>query len=1098
VNPDSQIDRLNYEVMDGDFLNGPLLESFHNGVSNVDDGPLRQFVTHNPVYHLRSYVDGVPRCELGNHNPIPIVPGSWDLLGGQSPDPVLTEFSFLTPESPETTLYDIRIMMGFSEHSMRTVLHLASATISEISNYSFVAYDFERIQLIASSTPGGDSDTLLSMGDPYDESNHVIVPIDGQLSAQLVTLLDFQTTYVSLADATILGTPSTVDDCNLNNLPDDLELADGLGQDLNLNGVLDECDSDFNDDCEDRFVIFDGTTPFTNAGATTDGELDDACSDNTYGDIWYNYEATCTGLLIVETCDDFGNLNLVVYDGIDCPASAGTILGCANGDLSTPNDVACTGLDGSVSVSVTAGNLYNIRVGHWDNADTPDVVSGLLGITCLPAGQGACCESDSVTCNVTDQSSCENGGGAWAGPFTTCNSNPCPPLNDDCENRIEIFDGTTAFDAIGATTDGPDHAPHYPGGCNVTLDIWYNYEATCTGTLTVDTCLSADPLTDNTELAVYDGLGCPFSTDLPLACNDDNIIACGIFGPSSVSLDVTTGNSYKIRVGTWDSGTTAATAGVINIACEDTGSCCENQVCTRDVQAVDCNGTFYGGLNCIDDSIVCPPDNDLCEDRIEIFDGTTAFTNEGALTGPEGPASCAHLTGDTWYNYEATCTGILNVNTCLSLGEDNDDSAIAVYDGIACPAMIANELGCNAFNTDACGGFGPSSVTVNATQGDLYKIRIGKRHPAVDAPEGIVEISCYPTTNNDCEDRLTITDGTTPYSNAGATTDGKTLSICRPADDIWYNYEASCTGTLTINNCTATGDTLIAVYDGSACTPDDSTLLACLDDGCPTGFASVGEISVTEGNQYKIRLGMWSSDGGLSVGDLVLGCEPDTPAIDVIPNAAGGVSSRAIELDFTPVIEGPGIPFAIRATSQCTGAVGYASLRNIDENDGGGVLVNVAEVTDGDDDCSVDAEFNTASVWGGTGGRLIIVGSVITPESLFDLELVTACAGASGTVGASTSTTACTWQYGDTEGNGGSNSFSGDLVKVFQNLSTVTSLPGWQGPDAGYEVDIEGPNPDDVPDVDLAFSDDLVAVFQSIPTVAGATFNGTVCPGTCP
>lgn len=40
---------------------------------------------------------------------------------------------------------------------------------------------------------------------------------------------------------------STVDDCNLNAIPDECDVADGTSEDCNTNGVPDECDTDCND-----------------------------------------------------------------------------------------------------------------------------------------------------------------------------------------------------------------------------------------------------------------------------------------------------------------------------------------------------------------------------------------------------------------------------------------------------------------------------------------------------------------------------------------------------------------------------------------------------------------------------------------------------------------------------------------------------------------------------------------------------------------------------------------------------------------------------------------------------------------------------------
>ncbi|TDJ70362.1 MAG: hypothetical protein E2O39_10140, partial [Planctomycetota bacterium] len=58
-----------------------------------------------------------------------------------------------------------------------------------------------------------------------------------------------------------------------------------------------------NDDCACAIPIFDGVTPFSTLLATTDGPVDLNCQfdGQTYHDIWFVYEATCTGELEVST-----------------------------------------------------------------------------------------------------------------------------------------------------------------------------------------------------------------------------------------------------------------------------------------------------------------------------------------------------------------------------------------------------------------------------------------------------------------------------------------------------------------------------------------------------------------------------------------------------------------------------------------------------------------------------------------------------------------------------------------------------------------------------------------------------------------------------
>ena len=124
-----------------------------------------------------------------------------------------------------------------------------------------------------------------------------------------------------------------------------------------------------------------------------------------------------------------------------------------------------------------------------------------------------------------------------------------PPSNDACADSIAIFDGLTPFDTLGSTTDGlPTNGV---GDCavfgdpQIYNDIWFDYTATCDGTLTVSTCNDGDPLTGDaafdTKIAIYEGCGagCPLRGN-EFACDDD---APGCAGFSSrVTAPVTAGN----------------------------------------------------------------------------------------------------------------------------------------------------------------------------------------------------------------------------------------------------------------------------------------------------------------------------------------------------------------------------------------------------------------------------------------------------------------------------------------------------------------------------------------------------------------------------
>ena len=167
------------------------------------------------------------------------------------------------------------------------------------------------------------------------------------------------------------------------------------------------------------------------------------------------------------------------------------------------------------------------------------------------------------------------------------------PANNNCANAIDITNGSTPFSTINATTDGPAHA-----GCQFDgqtyRDIWFRYNATCTGELTVSTCNTASY---DSDLVVYNGCNCGSLLADILACNDDGS-GCSNY-TSVVTVPVELGQCYFIRVGGYQSGDQGT--GNLVVSCLDLattpGACClEDDTCSQELSA-DCelmNGTFFG------------------------------------------------------------------------------------------------------------------------------------------------------------------------------------------------------------------------------------------------------------------------------------------------------------------------------------------------------------------------------------------------------------------------------------------------------------------------------------------------------------------------
>ena len=161
---------------------------------------------------------------------------------------------------------------------------------------------------------------------------------------------------------------------------------------------------------------------------------------------------------------------------------------------------------------------------------------------------GACCRDD-YSCEMLLADACKASGGSFRGADTDCSTTNCTvaEYNDECVDAMTVMDGSIEFSTIEATISGDPFSDALCPGMYLGImnaDIWFSYEAACTGMLTVSTCNSAS---FDTDLVVYSGT-CDDKTQI--ACNGDNSVCSGY--TSSLETMVTSGEQYLIRLGGWD------------------------------------------------------------------------------------------------------------------------------------------------------------------------------------------------------------------------------------------------------------------------------------------------------------------------------------------------------------------------------------------------------------------------------------------------------------------------------------------------------------------------------------------------------------------
>jgi len=364
--------------------------------------------------------------------------------------------------------------------------------------------------------------------------------------------------------------------------------------------------------------------PYTDAVQTTCGRLDDydaTCLGSYDGgeDIIYQIDVDATVSVDI-TLDPKGTTYTGVAIGSACPL----------GDPCLATSTSSSGdPHGIVNVTLDPGTYY-VMVDTWPSPD------------CIPD---------------FDLTITESAGG---------------PENDLCVDAIKIGEVVDlAFNTTGAGFDGG-------GTCLSSPNIWYCYQATCTGMATISLCGSSY----DTKMAVYDGCACdPLGTEL--GCNDD---ACGL--QSEVVIQVTAGQEYLIEVGGYGSN---VGSGILNITCDEGGD---------------------------------PPPNDNCSDvtpttltvgTTETFTGNNEYaTNDCAADAPATEA---------WEAFTLTEKADVTIDYC-GTAPAFELVYIILYD--ACPC--GESIFATTTDWDACGD-GNITMTFPGLDAGTYYIPVLSFHP---------------------------------------------------------------------------------------------------------------------------------------------------------------------------------------------------------------------------------------------------------------------------------------------------------------------------------------------------------------------------------
>jgi hypothetical protein len=227
--------------------------------------------------------------------------------------------------------------------------------------------------------------------------------------------------------------------------------------------------------------------------------------------------------------------------------------------------------------------------------------------------------------------------------------------------------------------------------------------------------------------------------------------------------------------------------------------------------------------------------------------GSVTGSNVDATSEPREPSNAGNpATSSIWYRYTPTATRSVIFRTCGS----NFDTVLGVYTGTKVGALKRITS-----NDDLCGP--QSEVMFTATAGVAYSIVVDTATFAT----GTVKLSWGPPPANDMFAKPTILTGglgTVSGDNFGATSEaGEPLHAdVSNEGSVWFRYTPTVSGTLAVNTCGSSIDTVLALYTGSVL--KSLTPLASNDDSC--GDQSSVTTPVKSGVAVQIAVASYDAD----------------------------------------------------------------------------------------------------------------------------------------------------------------------------------------------------------------------------------------------
>ncbi len=229
-------------------------------------------------------------------------------------------------------------------------------------------------------------------------------------------------------------------------------------------------------------------------------------------DVWFRWTSPGNGDLTVDTCDPGGfDTDLVLYDG---GLGALTQIGC-DGDSGTA--AGCQGFDSLMTVFVTAGTEYYLRVGGWSAAEFGSLTFAVDFVVTLPPesdctngidddldGDIDCADSNCAAdpACLEEGPECSDGIDNDGDGATDCADFDCVDEDcEDCANGIDD-DGDGAVDCFDLSCTGDPSCA--PAACPTSLGTLTQSTDPVTITAGSVSCSGGGLHTDNSYIRSFD------------------------------------------------------------------------------------------------------------------------------------------------------------------------------------------------------------------------------------------------------------------------------------------------------------------------------------------------------------------------------------------------------------------------------------------------------------------------------------------------------------------------------------------------------------------------------------------------------------------